>query len=69
MTNNRQTAERLAAESFTKGQFKEALTFARGGLKAEPANLKLLSLSARASAVLRDEQGTRQFVEALSPLC
>ena len=59
----RQRTERLVAEQISSGQFKEAIATAAVGLKAEPANAKLLYLSAAAAAVQRDRQKMQHFVE------
>jgi hypothetical protein len=66
-------AEKLVADHFAGGKFKDALDAAATGLKAEPSNPKLLYFSALASAVLRDGEKTKHCVEQYlrfpSPSC
>lgn len=62
LATTRQVAEKSVAQDFDEGKFSEALDAAAIGLKAEPANRRLLYFSALASGILRDEQKTKVFI-------
>jgi hypothetical protein len=69
----RERAENQARESFQAGRFAEALDSAAKGLKADPENPTLLSIAARASAVIRNQSRTqelaRAYLRSANPAC
>jgi hypothetical protein len=63
LETTRHHAEKQVNEGFANSQFKEALQGAETGLRAEPSNANLLYFSAVASAIMRDDQRTKQQVK------
>lgn len=69
----RKATEKAIHEFFIKGQFKEALNAAQIGLRAEPANPRLLYLGAESAAVVRDRKEMTRLIDTYlrraSPAC
>lgn len=59
----RRDAQGLLKEHFDNANFREALTLAANGLRAEPANSSFLYQAAIAAAVLRDQAQSRRLIE------